>query len=431
MADFNLDRLLARARSRRMSPREHREQGISFIVGNEAVEGPWLHRGTVTMAVPRTQQTIRATAGGTVAWPIPTVPFDLYGPLRQFRLIQALVERHVGGELVTISPELILKLHAAAGDESSSIFGTYRNVAVKVLGSKHRPLAPASIPEAVTALCDHLQARWAEESAIALSAYALWRLNWIHPFLDGNGRTARALCYLVLNLKLGMQIPGSPTLIEQLRERRDEYFDALAAADISYDTRGEADLTSLQQLLERLLLRQLQSLPALSGRDEAQLDEIVARRIERLDSHFRERLFGSVEIAYRAWSSADHLLLHVGPREALSEAEERFSKTERPFPGLLAVPGQAALLTLTARQRGAVIRPRTFKVGAGAAAIWLEPNAAVALERPAVSIDDGLQRTDWALDGVLYILRRGDELSDLWAFDFLDLLVRRHIHEAS
>ncbi|MBL8221394.1 MAG: Fic family protein, partial [Bryobacterales bacterium] len=26
----------------------------------------------------------------------------------------------------------------------------------------------------------------------------MWRLNWIHPFFGGNGRTARSASYLVL-----------------------------------------------------------------------------------------------------------------------------------------------------------------------------------------------------------------------------------------
>ncbi|MEX1365172.1 MAG: Fic family protein [Nannocystaceae bacterium] len=29
----------------------------------------------------------------------------------------------------------------------------------------------------------------------AFDKYTLWRLNWIHPFVEGNGRTARAACY--------------------------------------------------------------------------------------------------------------------------------------------------------------------------------------------------------------------------------------------
>ena len=32
---------------------------------------------------------------------------------------------------------------------------------------------------------------WGESHPIRLSAYVLWRLNWIHPFVNGNGRTAR------------------------------------------------------------------------------------------------------------------------------------------------------------------------------------------------------------------------------------------------
>ncbi len=36
-----------------------------------------------------------------------------------------------------------------------------------------------------------------------LAAYALWRLNWIHPFIEGNGRTARAACYYLICMKYG------------------------------------------------------------------------------------------------------------------------------------------------------------------------------------------------------------------------------------
>lgn len=35
-----------------------------------------------------------------------------------------------------------------------------------------------------------------------LGAYVLWKLNWIHPFADGNGRTARAVAYVVMSIKL-------------------------------------------------------------------------------------------------------------------------------------------------------------------------------------------------------------------------------------
>ena len=41
-----------------------------------------------------------------------------------------------------------------------------------------------------------------------LAAYALWRLNWIHPFVEGNGRTARAACYYLICMKAGRLLPG-------------------------------------------------------------------------------------------------------------------------------------------------------------------------------------------------------------------------------
>lgn len=424
MADFTLDRLVARARTHRMTAQQRREQAISSAVGNATVEGQALYRGTVTIAVPRGSQPISTDQD------IGSVPFDVNGSVRQFSLVQALVDDHANGKPVEISPKLIRELHAAGGDAANPIVGTYRTVAVAVSGSRHRPPAATDVPEAVAALCDHLKARWAEDDAIALSAYALWRLNWIHPFVDGNGRTARALCYLVLNLKLGTLLPGSTTLFEQLKQRRTEYFDALAAADISYATHGEPDLVPLTQLLKALLLRQLRSFPALSERDEAQLAEIVTRRIKQLDPRIRERLFGSAEVAHRTWSSADHFLVHVGPSEALEEAEALFARTEQPFPGLLGTRGEPALLTLSSRDRGTIVRPRVFEVTDGAA-LWLEPNAAAVIERPAVSVrSEAGQAVSWALGGVLYILRFGDEITELWAFDVLDMLVARHIQEA-
>ncbi len=66
-----------------------------------------------------------------------------------------------------------------------------------------------------------------------LPAYALWRLNWIHPFVEGNGRTARAACYYLLCLKHGQLLPGKKIVPELIREDRKPYYEALRAADIS------------------------------------------------------------------------------------------------------------------------------------------------------------------------------------------------------
>lgn len=52
-------------------------------------------------------------------------------------------------------------------------------------------------------MINDLNRHWDSAPPIVLEAYALWRLNWIHPFINGNGRTARALCYYVICLRMG------------------------------------------------------------------------------------------------------------------------------------------------------------------------------------------------------------------------------------
>lgn len=89
-----------------------------------------------------------------------------------------------------------------------------------------------------------------------LPAYALWRLNWIHPFVEGNGRTARAACYYLLCLKQGRLLPGRKIVPERIRENRQPYYAALRAADAAWEN-GHFDVSDLTNYLGRLLKQQL------------------------------------------------------------------------------------------------------------------------------------------------------------------------------
>ncbi|MBA4274915.1 MAG: cell filamentation protein Fic [Alphaproteobacteria bacterium] len=104
---------------------------------------------------------------------------------------------------------------------------------------------------------------WDSTDPVSLAAYVLWRLNWIHPFINGNGRTARVTCYYVLCLAVGGWLPGTIILPELIRQNRAEYVVALQAVDRSYDV-GALDLAPLHTLLQRLIQEQLASaqLPA-------------------------------------------------------------------------------------------------------------------------------------------------------------------------
>lgn len=89
-----------------------------------------------------------------------------------------------------------------------------------------------------------------------LAAYGLWSLNWIHPFIEGNGRTARAACYYLLCARNGSLLPGNKILPERIRENRSGYESALIAADNAWE-QGHLDFTAMEDYLAELVLDQL------------------------------------------------------------------------------------------------------------------------------------------------------------------------------
>ena len=154
-----------------------------------------------------------------------------------------------------LRPSLVLGLHRVALDGISAYAGNFRPAGVSIEGSKHEPVGAHLVPELVEDMCDYVNANWAE-SALHLSAYLMWRLNWIHPFADGNGRTSRILSYVVLSIRLGYRLPGTPTIPEQIVDNRDPYFGALDAADAAWKE-GRVDVSAMEQMLQAMLARQL------------------------------------------------------------------------------------------------------------------------------------------------------------------------------
>lgn len=72
----------------------------------------------------------------------------------------------------------------------SSYAGNWRPAGIEIKGSKHQPVGVYLVPEEIEHMCDYVNDNWEKSSPLHLAAYALWKLNWIHPFTDGNGRTA-------------------------------------------------------------------------------------------------------------------------------------------------------------------------------------------------------------------------------------------------
>jgi Fic family protein len=102
--------------------------------------------------------------------------------------------------------------------------GQYRTLPVRIAGAEHLPPEPWQVPQLMSDWGDWLTGMAQELHPVVRGALAHHRLVAIHPFIDGNGRTAR----LVMNLLL-MRDGYPPTVIENASHR--QYYRVLARAD--------------------------------------------------------------------------------------------------------------------------------------------------------------------------------------------------------
>jgi Fic family protein len=157
---------------------------------------------------------------------------------------------------------LDLQREAVAGIEAEP--GQIRRTSAGIHKSRHVPPAAHLVEAHLNEFCDYINDNWHERTAFYLSAYAMWRLNWIHPFTDGNGRTSRALSFALLNIKLGYVLPGSPTILQQIEEDNSHYIKALELADASA-LEGGKDVSDMERMIRAMLAKQLLSVIDAAG----------------------------------------------------------------------------------------------------------------------------------------------------------------------
>ncbi len=121
--------------------------------------------------------------------------------------------------------------------------GCYRSVAVRIAGSTVVLPNPRRVPDLMQAFAEWLGAPRSLHP-VALAAEAHYRLVSIHPFIDGNGRTARLLMNCLL------MASGFPPAIIRPRDRT-AYVGALETAQLG----GPA--TAYQRLIARAVDRSL------------------------------------------------------------------------------------------------------------------------------------------------------------------------------
>jgi Fic family protein len=164
-----------------------------------------------------------------------------------------------GGQFI-LTEATIRQLHGVAMMGLLTTAGEYREVNVAIKHSDHQPCDWQHVAPHMADMCDHLQSIWHKSDLVHLAAYTMWRINWIHPFENGNGRTARAASYLVLCAKYGGLLPAHNSVLRQIVANKHPYYEAHRECDKEFNrTQDMACLRTLEDLIERLLIGQLKA----------------------------------------------------------------------------------------------------------------------------------------------------------------------------
>jgi len=117
--------------------------------------------------------------------------------------------------------------HLILKEIDSTNAGKYRNENVLISGAKHVPPVYMNVPYNMQNLIGQYQS-WKDFHPVVRACYLHGEFVKIHPFIDGNGRTAR----LLLNFEL-IQNGYPPVVIKT--ENRADYYDALDKAHTTND----------------------------------------------------------------------------------------------------------------------------------------------------------------------------------------------------
>ncbi len=125
----------------------------------------------------------------------------------------------------TVSEHLLRSLQKLiVRDLDDEDAGNYRKGSVMITGSKHKPPEAFEVAHLMRDLFVWIKKNTKKLHSVELAALAHHKLVHIHPFTDGNGRTARLFMNLIL-----MQ-NGYP-LVVILKNDRQKYYRALEKAD--------------------------------------------------------------------------------------------------------------------------------------------------------------------------------------------------------
>lgn len=186
--------------------------------------------------------------------------------------IEVIIERIMHDAPTKLRPDDIMEFNRMVLNdlphEEEVIAGRYRNHEVWV-GGVYKGVPSEDVPYLVGRLCDWLNGEFNITGELKI-VYGILKaivahvyLAWIHPFGDGNGRTARLVELQVL-LSVGVPTPAAHLLSNYYNQTRSEYYRYLDMASkredgiyyfIDYALRGFVD--SLEEQIRLIEAQQL------------------------------------------------------------------------------------------------------------------------------------------------------------------------------
>lgn len=182
--------------------------------------------------------------------------------IRQYDLLTNCIEIGLKHGPTSFDKYFLWSLNHVAVANISQFGGRFRNEPIYV--GDHIPPHFRDVPDLMDRFISFVHENWFVLTPAQLAAYGLWRMLWIHPFIEGNGRTARAICYYLLCARIGRLLPGKKIVPERIRDDRKPYIAALRKADLAWEG-GNYDINDLASYLAGLLQQQLSEAAAEAG----------------------------------------------------------------------------------------------------------------------------------------------------------------------
>lgn len=146
--------------------------------------------------------------------------FEVHNHHEALAYVEGLVEKNA-----VLNANQLHEIHSMLLQKIEKEFsGRYRNMGVRITGANFTPPNALKVPDLIDNLLQEVESIRSSVHPVVCAAYFHHRFVWIHPYFDGNGRTARLATALLL-----MKSGYPPAFI--LVQDRKRYYAALNAAN--------------------------------------------------------------------------------------------------------------------------------------------------------------------------------------------------------